>query len=67
MARAEASIVVTLDFLRLPLITAVGVIGYHETFKPMLVAGAGLMLVGNLMNLYSRRAPSNLEPQRQQD
>jgi len=67
MARAEASIVVTLDFLRLPLITAVGVIGYHETFKPMLVAGAGLMLVGNLMNLYSRRAASNLEPQRQQD
>jgi len=67
MARAEASIVVTLDFLRLPLITAVGVIGYHETFKPMLVAGAGLMLVGNLMNLYSRRAASNLAPQRQQD
>ncbi len=67
MARAEASIVVTLDFLRLPLITAVGVIGYHETFKPMLVAGAGLMLVGNLINLYSRRAASNLEPQRQQD
>jgi len=67
MARAEASIVVTLDFLRLPLITAVGVIGYQETFKPMLVAGAGLMLVGNLMNLYSRRAASNLEPQRQQD
>jgi len=33
----------------------------------MLVAGAGLMLVGNLMNLYSRRAASNLAPQRQQD
>lgn len=67
MARAEASIVVTLDFLRLPLITAVGVIGYQEAFKPMLVAGAGLMLVGNLMNLYPRRAASNLAPQRQQD
>ena len=67
MARAEASIVVTLDFLRLPLITAVGVIGYQEAFKPMLVAGAGLMLVGNLMNLYPRRVASNLAPQRQQD
>lgn len=52
MQTTDASVVVTLDFLRLPLIALVGVLVYHETFNPMLVVGAGLMLIGNLLNLY---------------
>jgi drug/metabolite transporter (DMT)-like permease len=67
MAKADASVVVTLDFLRLPLITAVGVIGYQEPFKPMLVVGAGLMLIGNLINIYPNRAASLLKAQRQEN
>jgi drug/metabolite transporter (DMT)-like permease len=67
MAKADASVVVTLDFLRLPLITAVGVIGYQEPFKPMLVVGAGLMLIGNLINIYPNRAASLLKTQRQEN
>jgi drug/metabolite transporter (DMT)-like permease len=51
MKKSEASIVVTLDFLRLPLIALVGVSLYGETFRPALFAGAMLMLLGNLINL----------------
>jgi drug/metabolite transporter (DMT)-like permease len=56
MRSTEVSVVVTLDFLRLPLIAAVGVALYGEAFNPMLVLGASLMLVGNLINVYRPRA-----------
>lgn len=55
MQTTDASVVVTLDFLRLPLIAAVGVLVYRETFNPMLLVGAALMLLGNLANLYQPR------------
>lgn len=55
MKTAEVSVVVTLDFLRLPLIGAVGMALYGEGFKPMLLVGAALMLVGNLVNVYKPR------------
>ncbi len=51
MRRTEVSVVVTLDFLRLPLIAAVGMLVYHEPFEPLLLAAAGLMLTGNLINM----------------
>lgn len=56
MKTAEVSVVVTLDFLRLPLIGVVGMLLYGEGFKPMLLVGAALMLVGNLVNVYKPRA-----------
>lgn len=56
MKTAEVSVVVTLDFLRLPLIGVVGMALYGEGFKPMLLVGAALMLVGNLINVYKPRA-----------
>jgi len=52
MKLADASVVVTLDFLRLPLIAGVGVAFYSEAFQPMLLIGALLMLAGNLLNVY---------------
>lgn len=55
MKKAEASIVVTLDFLRLPLISVVGVAFYSEAFNPALLLGAVLMLLGNLINIYKPR------------
>ncbi|MGH9915495.1 MAG: EamA family transporter, partial [Pyrinomonadaceae bacterium] len=50
MEKTDASVVVTLDFLRLPLIAAIGVLMYRENIEPMLLVGAGLMLIGNLIN-----------------
>jgi drug/metabolite transporter (DMT)-like permease len=55
MKTGEASVVVTLDFLRLPLIGAVGVVFYGEALKPMLILGASLMLLGNLINIYKSK------------
>lgn len=60
MKTTEASIVVTLDFLRLPLIAVVGIIFYEEAFKPMLVVGATLMLIGNLINIYKPKQISRV-------
>lgn len=55
MKLAEAGIVVTLDFLRLPLIAVVGVIFYNEAFEVAVILGASLMLFGNLINLKSSK------------
>jgi len=53
MQCAEVSFVVTMDFLRLPMIALVGVLLYSESFEISLVLGALLMLTGNLINLSS--------------
>ncbi len=55
MKLADAGIVVTLDFLRLPLIAVVGVIFYNEAFEFAVILGASLMLFGNLINLKSSK------------
>jgi drug/metabolite transporter (DMT)-like permease len=57
MRHAEVSVVVTLDFFRLPLISSVGMLAYQEPFKPMLLVAAVLMMLGNLINL--RKPASN--------
>jgi drug/metabolite transporter (DMT)-like permease len=51
MLYAEASTVVTLDFLRLPLIALVGVLLYSEQFEFSLLIGGLLMLIGNIISL----------------
>ena len=51
MQTAEVSMVVTLDFLRLPLIAIVGVFLYQEQFEFAILLGGALMLLGNLVNL----------------
>ena len=55
MGHAEVTTVITLDFLRLPLIAVLGVLLYDEAFEFYLLVGAGLMLVGNWVNLSSLR------------
>ncbi len=55
MRHAEAGIVVTLDFLRLPLIALVGVLLYSEAFELSLLIGGLLMLAGNVVNLRKTR------------
>ena len=51
----EVGIVMTIDFFRLPLIIVVGILLYNEPFKWALLIGASLMLLGNLLNLKSRK------------
>lgn len=56
MKLAEAGIVVTLDFLRLPLIAIVGVIFYNESFEVAVLLGASFMLLGNMINITKQKA-----------
>lgn len=53
MLYAEVSIVVTMEFLRLPLMAMIGVWLYSEKLELTLIAGALLMLAGNLLNIYT--------------
>jgi len=54
MQLSEVSIVVTLDFLRLPLIALVGIVLYAEDFQITIIVGGALMLLGNLINVPPR-------------
>ncbi len=55
LALADATVVVPMDFLRLPLIALVGAIFYGEPLQPFVLAGASLMLLGNWINLSAER------------
>ncbi|WP_028299528.1 DMT family transporter [Oceanospirillum beijerinckii] len=48
---ADATVVVPMDFLRLPLIMVVGYLFYQESVDWFVLAGALLMLSGNLVNI----------------
>ena len=54
MQLSEVSTVVTLDFLRLPLIALVGIVLYAEDFQISIIVGGALMLLGNLINVPPR-------------
>jgi drug/metabolite transporter (DMT)-like permease len=51
MKMADATIVVPMDFLRLPLIAAVGSIFYSEKVEIWVFLGAALILAGNLFSI----------------
>ncbi len=56
---ADATVVVPMDFMRLPLIAVVGYLFYDEVIDLPVALGAGLMLAGNLINIRAeqRKAP----------
>ena len=56
MLHADASVVVPMDFLRVPLTAAAGWLLYNERIDRWTVLGAALILIGNLLNL-RRRSP----------
>jgi drug/metabolite transporter (DMT)-like permease len=63
MLHADATVVIPMDFLRVPLTAAAGWLIYSERLDVFTVLGAGLILLGNLLNLRSAppapaRAPS---------
>lgn len=48
---ADATIVIPMDFLRVPLTATVGWLVYSERLDGFTVLGAALILAGNLLNL----------------
>jgi len=56
MLFADATIVVPMDFLRVPLTATVGWLLYAERLDVFTVLGAALILVGNLLNLKTASA-----------
>lgn len=57
---ADATVVVTLDFLRLPLITLIGLWVYHEPADWYLAVGATLILAANLTNVFGKQPPPRI-------
>jgi len=55
MLHADATVVVPMDFLRVPLTAAAGWAIYSERVDALTVLGAALILVGNLLNLRTVR------------
>jgi drug/metabolite transporter (DMT)-like permease len=52
---ADAMLVVPLDFMRLPLIAAVGFMVYGEALNPWVLSGAAVVFAANFLNIrYAR-------------
>ncbi len=49
--QADATIVVPMDFIRLPLIAVVGMLVYAEALDPYVFAGGALIFFGNYLNI----------------
>ena len=60
---ADATLVVPMDFLRVPLSAVVGWFVYTERIDLLTAVGASLILAGNLLNLKSGAAGSRPQPQ----
>jgi len=62
LALADATIVVPMDFMRLPFIAAVGFFIYNETANPLVFLGAALIFAGNYYSIrreHRRHANAN--------
>jgi drug/metabolite transporter (DMT)-like permease len=59
LALADATVVIPLDFLRLPLIALVGYAYYRETIDWWVLAGASVMVAGNLYSLRREAASAS--------
>jgi len=58
LSLAPASFVVPIDFIRLPLIAAVGALAYNEAIDPWVIAGGAVIFAGNWINLAYGPKPS---------
>jgi len=55
MKLADATVVVPVDFIRLPLIAGVGAFFYAEPFDPMVIVGAAVIFAGTYYSLSRER------------
>ena len=60
MARSDASALVVVDFIRLPLAAAVGLLLFGEAIEPAVLVG-GAIIVGALVLVFSERRPRAAE------
>ncbi|MBT07281.1 MAG: EamA family transporter [Rhodospirillaceae bacterium] len=58
LSRSEASLVIPIDFLRLPIIMVLGYLLYSENIDSWLLAGVSLIVLGNYWNV--RSIPANV-------
>jgi len=66
MQHADATVVVPMDFLRVPLTAVVGWLAYSERLDLYTALGVGLILSGNVLNLLPARAGSARAHERRQ-
>lgn len=61
LSLADQTIVVPMDFMRLPLIVLVGLVLYSESAELLVLAGAGLIFLGNYYSIVreNRRKPDD--------
>lgn len=52
LTHADVTVVIPIDFLRLPLITLLAYLIYQETVDYFLMLGALIMVLGNMINVY---------------
>ena len=55
MKLADATLVVPIDFIRLPLIAVVGALLYAEPFDPLVILGAAVIFIGTYYSLSRER------------
>jgi drug/metabolite transporter (DMT)-like permease len=55
MRYGDATLVVPIDFLRIPFVAAIGVVLYAEAFDPLVLLGAGISAAGILWSLMEAR------------
>ncbi len=55
LALAPASVVIPIDFTRLPLIALIGALFYHESLAPSFYLGAAIIIAANILNLRAAR------------
>ncbi len=56
LVHADATVVMPMDFLRVPLTALIGYLLYSESLDLVTALGAALILVGNLLNLQRGKA-----------
>ncbi len=61
LALADSTVVVPVDFLRMPLITVVGYLFYEEVINVFVLLGAAVIFAGNFLNVWSE----SRQPRRQ--
>ena len=62
LAIAPATVVVPIDFIRLPIIAIIGMLAYGEALDLWVLLGAGIIFAGNYLNIWSEtRVPTTLK------
>jgi drug/metabolite transporter (DMT)-like permease len=62
LAIAPATVVVPIDFVRLPVIAIIGMLVYGEALDLWVLLGAGIIFAGNYLNIWSEtRDPTTLK------